>query len=130
MLIRDRRRKNVIGCCDIELYNTKILEVQQTKYLGIVLANNLTFRNNRTEVSNKIAKKLNVICRLGKSVSCYAKNLIYKTIIAPHIDYASSIMLNYDRNDIIKLQKIQNRGMRLVLEVNKYTRVEIMLESL
>ncbi|CAG5089184.1 Protein of unknown function [Cotesia congregata] len=62
---------------------------------------------------------LNVMYRLGNSVSSYSKNLIYKSIIAPYIDYCSSIMINYSARDLDKLQNIQNRAMRLVLGVNR-----------
>lgn len=38
-------------------------------------------------------------------------------------------MLNYNEKNLNILQKLQNRGMRAILGVNKYTNVNKMLDS-
>lgn len=130
MIIHDRRNSYVKGRCNIKLNDCKISEVEKTKYLGIIINENLTFKDYANETINKMARKLNIMYRLGNAISSYSKNLIYKTIISPYIDYCSSVMINYSLGDLDKLQKVQNRAMRLVLGVSKYTRVSDMLETL
>ncbi|CAG5110753.1 Protein of unknown function [Cotesia congregata] len=130
MLLHDMKNSHVKNRCNIRLNNFNISEVEKTKYLGIIIDENLTFKDNANEIINKMARKLNVMYRLGNVISSYSKNLIYKTIIAPYIDYCSSVMINFSLADMDRIQKIQNRAMRLVLGVNKYTRVSDMLETL
>ncbi|CAD6230297.1 GSCOCG00006743001-RA-CDS [Cotesia congregata] len=67
---------------------------------------------------------------LRDTVSCYTKNIIYRSAIAPHLDYCSSLMLNFNENKLDELQKVQNRAMRLILGVNKYTSIKSMLLTL
>lgn len=129
MVIRDRRSK-LYGKCEINVKNEKIKEVTETKYLGIIIDNALNFDSNANYVAKKIAKKINVLYRLNHNVSNYTKCILYKSIVLPHFDYCSSVMINYSQNKLDIFQKLQNRAMRVILGVNKYTSVAKMLETL
>lgn len=130
MILHDKRAQNIRGKCDIK-YNDVILnEVKETKYLGVILDDNLTFNENAIFTSKKISQKVNILYRLNNSVSSFTKCMIYKTIIAPHFNYCSTVMINYDDNKINILQKMQNRAIRNILLVNKYTSIKLMLETL
>ncbi|XP_044582916.1 uncharacterized protein LOC123263936 [Cotesia glomerata] len=130
MMLHDVRKKYKMGSCKIKISNESIVEVSETKYLGVIIDNNLTFQNHLIETGKKIAKKLNIIYRLNKSVSPWTKNTIYKAVIGPHFDYCASLMMNYNQRQLNVLQKIQNRAMRIVLGVNRYTRTSEMLAAL
>lgn len=39
-------------------------------------------------------------------------------------------MLNYTDSDMSVLQKLQNRAMRIILKVNRYTEIRLMLSTL
>lgn len=130
MILHYCKKNNVRNKCTIRINDTKIEEVRRAKYLGVIIDDNLTFRDNAIESINKVARKLNIIYRLDNSISCYAKNVVYKAVIAPHFDYCSSIMLSYTQELLDRMQKVQNKGMRLVLGVNKYTSIKSMIETL
>lgn len=130
MILHDQRTKNVRGQCNLLVNNQKIAEVKTTKYLGVIIDDNLTFKENAIQTIKKVASKINVISRLGNSVTPYTKCTIYKSITAPHYDYCSTVMINYTQNHIDILQKLQNRAMRIILGVNKYTRIDLMLDTL
>lgn len=114
MLLHDIRKKHKMGSCKIKINNEYIAEVKETKYLGIKIDNNLTFKNHLIETGRTIAKKLNLVYRLNKSVSIWTKNTIYKAVIGPHFDYCASLMMNYSKRQLAVLQKIQNRAMRII----------------
>jgi hypothetical protein len=42
--------------------------------------------------------------------------LIYKSIILPHFDFCASVLYLMDKTKIGVLQKLQNRGMRIILK--------------
>jgi hypothetical protein len=56
--------------------------------------------------------------------------LIYKSIILPHFDFCASVLYLIDQTKIGVLQKLQNRGMRIILKCNKYTPIRNMLNTL
>lgn len=130
MIIHDRRIKNVRGQCNINLDGKKILEVQKTKYLGIIIDDNLSLNDHAIYTIQKVTAKVNVLARLGNTVTSYTKSMIYKSIVAPHFEYCSTLMINYSQNYLDVLQKLQNRSMRMILGVNKYTKINLMLETL
>lgn len=51
-------------------------------------------------------------------------------MIAPHFEYCNTLKFNYSQDEMNKMRKVQNRAMRLVLGVKKYTNIKLMLETL
>ncbi|KAJ8938942.1 hypothetical protein NQ318_014559, partial [Aromia moschata] len=95
-----------INNINIVYENNQIELVKKIKYLGLIIDNNLTFKEHLT-----IANSLSIM-------TCIT---VYKSIIQPHFDYCATILYMLDKNSISALQKLQNRGMRIILRCNKYT---------
>lgn len=110
--------------------NEKIQFVNKIKYLGFYVDEVLNFKAHFEYISNKIRQKLFMFSRISLHLSMYARLTVYRTIIQPHFEYCSSLLYLMDLNCINGLQKLQNRGMRLVLRVNRYTPVRDMLSTL
>ena len=72
-----RHHQNVI------IGNSKIEQVSEIKYLGVSIDVRLSFSNHALYISNKIAKKVNFLGRIGKDINVWTKLIIYKTIILP-----------------------------------------------
>jgi len=58
------------------------------------------------------------------------KVIFYESIVAPHIDYCSSMLFVMNQSQIYYLQKIQNRFMRGILRAEVRTHISEMLEVL
>jgi hypothetical protein len=114
----------------IEIENDKIERVSTIKYLGIMIDDRLNMHENVQFLCKKIAKKINYLARLGNKVNDYNKVTIYNAIVAPHFEYCSSMMLLCTNDDLVKLQKLQNRAMRIILRVGRRTRINDMLVTL
>ena len=117
--------------------NTKVvlggvqLEFQdETKYLGVQIDYLLTFKRHISYVKNKLAKKIGYLQRVGKDLSKSTKTMVYNCIIAPHFHYCSTIMFNIDKADLMELQKLQNRAMRVILGCDRRAHRLDMLEEL
>ena len=52
------------------------------------------------------------------------------SIIAPHFEYCSSILFLANAEDLNRLQKLQNRAMRIILHCSRYTKITLMLDTL
>jgi hypothetical protein len=55
---------------------------------------------------------------------------VYMAVIAPHIEYCSTIVYILNEEKINKLQVLQNRAMRVILGCDRRTRIATMLEAL
>lgn len=114
----------------IEIENSQLEQVEEIKYLGVIIDNRLNFRNNVNFIIKKVAKKISFLGRISNKLSIQACILVYKTIIAPHFDYCASILFLCQDRDLQKLQKQQNRAMRIILRCSKRTNINTMLQVL
>lgn len=129
-ILHNKQIKNVRDRCEIKINDQKIEYASKTKYLGVIVDDQLTFKENAMYVARKVTKKINLLYRLKNTVSSYTKNIIYKSIIAPNFEYCNTIVLNYSQSSVTMLQKLQNRAMRIILGVNRYTEISKMLDTL
>lgn len=111
----------------IKINNEVIERVSEIKYLGIVLDEQLNFKSHVNYIIRKIANKTNFLRRI---VSMFTRLTIYKSIIAPHFEYCSTLLLYINNNELQRLQKIQNKAMRVILQCNRYTPINVMLRTL
>ena len=101
--------------------------VDEFKYLGIIVNFNLNFKSNVQYFIKKIAKKVSLLKRIKKRLDKDTRLLLYKSLIAPHYDYCSTILFLLSDCDIEKLQKLQNRAMRVILDASPREHISDML---
>jgi hypothetical protein len=78
-----------------------------------------------------IAKKIVFLGRISRKLMSRTKIMIYKSIIQPHIDYCSSIILMANEGEMRSLQLLQNRAMRIIiLKKARRTHIRWMLDVL
>lgn len=104
--------------------------VNEFKYLGFILDNTLSFNAHFDYIHKKISKKLYFFSRIAQNLTLYSKVTVYNTIIQPHFDFCGSLLYSFDLNKMSALQKLQNRGMRIILKCNRYTNISLMLNTL
>lgn len=126
---KDKLNK-IVYMNSITINNQTIEKVSEMKYLGVILDENISLKQNVNYIVKKVAKKVNFLRRLSKNISMFARLTIYKTIIAPHFEYCSSLLLYLNNNEMQILQKMQNKAMRVILQCNRYTPINSMLQIL
>lgn len=127
-----RNKKKIVNKSDINLFieNQKIECVTETKYLGMIIDEFLDFNKHVDYLCKKASSKVGLLHRIKDKISTEERICIYKTIFAPHFEYCASILFCLNESQFKRIQKIQNRGMRAVMRVNKRTSVKLMLETL
>ena len=125
-----RKKINLNDGCRIMIGSECLQRVQVIKYLGVLLDEKMKLKENLTYVENKLYKKLALFRRLGKKLNAETKIILYKSIVAPHFDYCSSLLFALKDSNIKQLQKMQNKFMRNILKLKKDTSVSFMLNIL
>lgn len=115
---------------NIKINNVNLDIVDHVKYLGVIIDENLSFKNHLSYISGKIGSKINVLSRLRNELNCQQKITIYKSIIEPHFTYCASIIFLLTDNDFNRLQILQNKCMRTILKAKKDTHIKTMLNIL
>jgi len=52
--------------------------------------------------------------------------IVYEAIIAPHFEYCATLLMDMGETQLDKLQVPQSRAIRVILQCDRYTKVEHM----
>jgi hypothetical protein len=128
MLITTKQRESRINrnsntSLDLMLDNEKLCNVRNCKYLGVNIDVNLSWS---THIDN-LCKELNCIVwtlsRLRNVIPFESLKTIYSSIMQPKIDYAITVWGYCNECNIDKVQRMQNRAVRAML--NNYDFINV-----
>lgn len=112
MIIKNRFNSvQTKGHSGVFINNQSIEQVNEYKYLGIVVDEHLTFSKHAEYITKKIAKKINLLGRMSNYLREWSKLTIYKAIILPHFNYCSSILFLLNNTETNILQRKQKQAM-------------------
>ena len=81
-------------------------------YLGVPLDSRLTFELTIKELVKKVKGRLFNLAKISNMINRSTALIIYKTCIATLFDYASFFYAAAGENCLVRLQRLQNRGLR------------------
>lgn len=129
MIFNNGKNSDLTNVC-VVMDGNEIERVREIKYLGVILDDRLKMKSHVDYISKKAAKKIGFLARINKKLPIQQRILIYKSIIAPHFEYCATILFTCGENEISRLQKLQNRAMRIIIRCSKATSIALMLETL
>ena len=100
----------------------KIPCVSQTKLLGVHFDQNLSWEEHIKHVKKKISSNLYLLKQIKAHLPLEARKLFFNSYVLPHFDYCSTIWGNCSKTALNKLEKLQKRAARLILDKDYSTR--------
>ena len=88
-------------------------EVDSQKDLGVTVSNTLSPKKHIQEIVKKAHQKIAMFRRCFTGFSEDKVSILYKSLIRPALEYASSVWSPYTKEDIKALEKVQKRCLRL-----------------
>ena len=89
------------------------------KYLGVLIDENLSWKNHLDCVITKISKTIGMIAKLRHFVPSSVLTNIYKSLILPYLTYGLVAWGNASKNYLNKIVVLQKRVLRLIYFVNR-----------
>ena len=89
-------------------------EVDSYRYLGTVVDKDLSGEPQFSQLTKTLGFKLRTFGKIRRYLTSKAALMVYKSTILPIIDYNDYFQLLWNANNIQKLQKYQNWGLRIV----------------
>ena len=115
MLIGSRQKLNNLAVLPaLEINGTQLNRVNFTKSLGVLIDENLTWSNHIHAISKKISSGIGSIKRISHCVPPATLQNIYHGLVQSHFDYCSVVWGNCAKTLSDKLQKLQNRAVRVL----------------
>jgi hypothetical protein len=111
--------------CKIRLNGTAVEWSNEVTYLGVTLDSKLIYKqhvDNTVTKCNILLKSLYPLINRKSTLSFKNKLAIYKQIILPVIEYGMPVWESCANIHHLKLQRVQNKFLRLILNVSPRTR--------
>ena len=106
--------------------DTKVQYVNHFNYLGIKLDNSLTFEQHAAESLKMVSHKSYLLSRIRKYITTGQAITIYKSKIVPYFDYGDVFLMNIIMKTRQKLQRLQNRALRICLNAEGRSNVNML----
>ena len=119
MLIGSRQRLSTLAVSPtITIYDNQVSQVTTAKSLGVTIDNKLDWRSHIDKLTKKVASGIGAIKRIRHLVPQATLLLIYQALIQPHFDYFNIVWGNCGITLQNKVQKLQNRAVRVLTNSN------------
>ena len=97
---------------DYTLHQEKLEQVQSAKYLGITITDNLDWGHHVSEISCKATNTMDFLRRNLALAPRHTKEVAYKTLVRPQLEYAAPIWNPYHKLQILEVEKVQRTAAR------------------
>ena len=91
-----------------------ILPVVSTKFLGVVIDSQLTWKFHIEQMERKIASSVGVLRRIRDKINAKTACMIYNTMILPYLNYCNIIWASTYKTKMHKIHVLQKKAMRII----------------
>lgn len=123
MVFGNSFKKPLIDDPKLYIDNSELQFVNNYEYLGVVIDPGLNFKQFIAKVFGKVGYKLHLLSLLRKKITTKCAVTLYKTMILPYFEYGNVFLLSCTEFDRNKLQRLQNRCLRVVFRRDNYSNV-------
>ena len=109
---------------EIMVDNVKLQVATKQKYLGLMFDSTLSWSDQVSRTCQKMSYYLHLINRHRHVLPACLIKLLMDSLVMSHIQYALSVWgPSLTQNQLLRLQRLQNRAVRLVFSLNKYDHI-------
>ena len=121
MVIGSRAKLNSIENVNVIDNDNVLKRVKVAKCLGVLIDEELHWAEQVDKVGKTVQSKLGMLRRVKPYVPIECLTLLHNSFVQPHFDYCSQIWSDRFRMHTSKLEKLQKRAARIILNNNFYT---------
>ena len=115
MVITSSHKLQYLNAYTMNIYidGGPIIQSNQSQSLGLMIDENLSWKAHIHGISRKVSSGIGSLKRVRSFVSMHTAIKIYKGLIAPHFEYCTAVWDGFTQQLSEKLQKLQNRAIRV-----------------
>jgi len=117
----------------VELLDITIPQSPHAQYLGLILDKRLTWKQHTTKVAASCRaklRKLNWLLKPTSKLSLGNKVLLFKAIVVPSMTYCIQLWGMASDSNVMKVQRVQNRALRMIADAPWYIRNDALTNDL
>ena len=128
MIFRGRRTKIDVKN-KLMINGTVITMERKTKFLGVIIDENLLFRDHIKYVKGKISRSLGILYKCRKYFDSDTLLMLYNSFVYPHFTYCLSVWGNTCKSYLSPILSLQDRAVRLISGVKRDHEMPILYEK-
>ena len=113
-----KSRVDEVDISTIGEIGNRISRCHQYCYLGVKLDECLTLKQNYNNVLKKFSYKIYQFGKIKKYIDTSTRILVYKQTVMPLVEYVSFMLSMNTSQELVKLQRLQNRALRMCFNVH------------
>ena len=121
VIFHNRNKKICSYANEIKIGDQVIKRQESAKYIGMILDEKLTWNEHVNMIIRKIVKFFGIFNNMKSYVSSRLARQLYFAFIFPHIKYGIEVYGATSLKNIKRLQVIQNKLLKLLLNKNRLT---------
>ena len=102
------------------IVNFKIVRESVTKFLGIFINENLTWKYHVEHVCNKVSKSIEIMCKSRNSLGKRLMKQLYFSFIHSYPDYANMARASINKSNLISLYRHQKHAIRIIYDKDRF----------
>ena len=114
-------RKKVTYNFTLKIENSPIEKVSQTKFLGVLLDEHLTWKPHINYIKSKMCKSIGIINRAKPYLNKQSLRCLYFSFMYPYLIYCVTIWGGSNVSTILPVVRTQKRALRCIFSVSKDT---------
>ena len=118
-MVFGRKKEGIEHTVNILIDNVKIEVVNQTKFLGVILDNGLTWKQHLLHISKKISKSVGILSRARKFLNKKTLLQLYYSFLYPYLTYCNIIWGNAPDYILWPIFRSQKRAIRIINNIRR-----------
>ena len=98
----------------LSIGSQEIERTRFTKFLGILIDENLTWKKQIDYVEKKVSKQIGIICRARKYLNNTAMKGLYNAFVHPYLSYCNIIWASTNKTKLLYIHRLQKRAVRII----------------
>ena len=119
ILFRRKRIKTSLSE-DLIINNIKIGMIERTKFLGVIIDQNLSFQSHILYIKGKVVRGIGILYKSRPYFSLETMRMLYNAFIYPYFTYGIEVWGNAYQSYLELLVKLQKRAVRTITGARKY----------
>ena len=130
LIFHSKNKNKHIELQNIEIPGLKISRATSTKYLGLVIDDELNWREHVKYVCTSLVKYFGIFNHIKHAMTTQTSRQLYFAFIFSRISYGLEVYGNCSNHQMAKLQTIQNKLLKLILQLNMRTSTNLLHKNL
>ena len=94
--------------------NVLIPQITKVNFLGVIIDQNLNWKEHISQIATKLAKNIGVLSRISYKVPAYILTNLYYSLINPYLTYCNLVWASNYTSVLTPLVTLQKRALRIV----------------